>query len=137
MPRFLAWHVPDTKVLSPILLTYISLLGWGGMVQGIISTYKTFGHDRTCFYFNLYVSVLYGPLSYVDNGQIFSKFGLAFLWTKMGGGGGGLPTVVGSPLPTTVGRNPRPSEVIHSCHPILLSPYSTMNVLCFLFAICS
>ena len=36
---------------------------------------KSSGPGRTCLYFNIILSVLSGPLSYVDNGQIFVKFG--------------------------------------------------------------
>ena len=46
---------------------------------------KSSGPGRTCLYFNIIISVLSGPLSYVDNGQIFSKFGqiLCTKWTKI------------------------------------------------------
>ena len=36
---------------------------------------KSPGPGRMTLYFNIKLSVLSGPLSYVDNGQIFSEFG--------------------------------------------------------------
>ena len=64
-------HIPiyDIQIQSTLPLVDTVLSGHLCLVD------KSFGPGRMSLYFNMKLSVLSGPLSYVDNGHFFLKFG--------------------------------------------------------------